>query len=164
MNSIVCVIILLVIVSISVYVVMDYNVYTNTKRFIGGGLNYIVDVVNLVPNTEGIITDITSGDMIVIHEYGGIKPISIKMSMINIINQDKALQYTESVCEIGSDSTIDIDWWNPRKDDNHIGVIYCNNINVNESLLDMNLASIDKEYCIRSEFLNDEWIMRYCTV
>jgi len=106
---------------------------------------------------QGKITNIIDGDTLVIDNK------VVRLALVNTPefyqeNFEKAKAFTQSICLIGSTATIDVDQKQPTDKYNRtIAVVYCNNTNLNQELINKRLATIDQRYCNISEFKNEEW-------
>ncbi len=70
--------------------------------------------------------------------------------------------FIETICPVGSEVLVD-------EDDGQIigsygriiGVVYCNDINLNKEILDANLGYLEKRFCDSSEFAIEEWALKH---
>ena len=65
------------------------------------------------------------------------------------------------ICPVGTEALVDED--DGQTEGSHgriIGVIYCNDRNLNSELLDANLGHIDTEFCSKSEFSSSFWAQK----
>lgn len=74
----------------------------------------------------------------------------------------EAKTFVEKICPVGSKVLVDQDDFQPYSYDRIVAVVYCNEKNLNAELLRNNLAVIDKQFCLKSEFENEEWAKDYC--
>ena len=78
----------------------------------------------------------------------------------------KAKEFLENVCPIGSTVLVDEDDEQTQGSFGRIlAVIYCNDMNLNEAVLDVGLATISTSFCSYSEFSNSAWAKKHgCNV
>ncbi|MDH3311971.1 MAG: thermonuclease family protein [Nitrosopumilus sp.] len=70
--------------------------------------------------------------------------------------------FIQTICPVGSEVLVD-------EDDGHIlgsygrmvGMITCNDVNLNEELLDANLGHLEVRFCSSSEFANESWAIKH---
>ncbi|HEU04398.1 hypothetical protein LCGC14_2714100 [marine sediment metagenome] len=109
----------------------------------------------------GNVTKIVDGDTI--HVNGN----SIRFALASTPELDEfggldAKHFVEQICPVGSEALVD-------EDDRQtlgsygrmIAVIYCNGVNLNESVLDADHAWLPSAFCSRSEFSTHAWAQKY---
>ncbi len=70
--------------------------------------------------------------------------------------------FIQTICPVGSDVTVDEDDGQTGESYGRmIGIIYCNDMNLNEELLDANLGYLENRFCDSSEFANDSWAQKH---
>ena len=110
---------------------------------------------------EGQITRVIDGDTLLIDQT------TIRLSLVNSPERDE-LGYQEAkdfaliVCPIGVNAEFVEDTWQPiDKYGRSVGLVYCNNMMLNELLLTNGHAEISTYYCDRSEFGSEDWARAY---
>lgn len=106
---------------------------------------------------NGTVTKITDGDTLEVND------VSIRLALtdapeLNEVGGSEAREFALSICPIGSDALVD-------EDDNQnggsygrtVGVVYCNENNINEELVKNGFATIDARFCSVSEFADEDW-------
>ncbi len=105
----------------------------------------------------GRVTRIVDGDTIHVDD----KPV--RLSLVDTPEKgkegfDKATTHTKNTCPVGSIILVDIDDMQPRdRFGRQIAKITCGDVNLNESLLESKNAVIHASYCMKSEFIHDDW-------
>ncbi|MCV0401003.1 MAG: thermonuclease family protein [Nitrosopumilus sp.] len=110
---------------------------------------------------SGTITEIIDGDTIKVDGQ------SIRFSLASAPELDdgggiSAKNFIEEICPVGSTAIVDEDDEQTRGSYGRIlGVIYCNDVNLNEELLVSGHGRISSAYCSFSEFSNHDWARKY---
>ena len=74
----------------------------------------------------------------------------------------KARNFIELICPVGSTVVVDQDDSQPEdKYGRILGVVYCNNSNLNKELLDIGLGDLYSAFCDQSEFRQSEWAIKH---
>ena len=110
---------------------------------------------------SGQVTKIVDGDKINVDRQG------IRLALVFAPEHYDAggsvsKQFIEQICPVGSKVLVD-------EDDGQTGgsfgrllaVVYCNGVNLNSAILESGLASIDTNFCPRSEFSGQDWARNY---
>ena len=110
---------------------------------------------------SGTVTSIVEGDKINVDRQG------IKLALTFAPEHYDAggsvsKQFVEKICPVGSKVLVD-------EDDGQTGgsfgrvlaVIYCNGVNLNSELIESGIASIETNFCPRSEFSEQDWAKNY---
>ena len=74
----------------------------------------------------------------------------------------KARNFIELICPVGSTVVVDQD--DSQLEDKYgriLGVVYCNNSNLNKELLDIGLGDLYSAFCDQSEFRNSDWALKH---
>ena len=74
----------------------------------------------------------------------------------------KARNFIELICPVGS--TVFVDQDDEQLEDKYgrmLGVVYCNNSNLNKELLDIGLGDLYSAFCDQSEFRNSDWAVKH---
>ena len=109
----------------------------------------------------GKVTQVIDGDTIRINEH------SIRFALssapeLGQTNGEKAREFIGDICPVGSEALVDED--DDQTEGSYgriIGVIYCNDRNLNSELLDANLGHIATEFCSKSEFSSSFWAQKH---
>ena len=115
---------------------------------------------------SGIITEITDGDTLDFRILNG-SNITIRLSLVDTpergeLGYEEASEFAATVCPVGSDALLLQDSWQiVDKYDRSLGLVYCNDMMLNEMLLSSGLAEIFKIYCNESEFGTQDWAVKY---
>jgi len=110
---------------------------------------------------SGFVTRIVDGDTI--HVDGQ----SIRFALVNTpeygqYDYTQARSFIENICPVGSKVLVDEDDGQTEGSyDRIIGVIYCNNLNLNEEILEVGHAEILASFCSKSEFSNEPWAQKF---
>ena len=70
--------------------------------------------------------------------------------------------FIQTICPVGSKVLVDED--DRQKPEGHsriIGVVYCNDVILNEELLDANLGYLSSRFCEFSEFASESWAQKH---
>ena len=74
----------------------------------------------------------------------------------------KTKEFALTVCPIGINAEFVEDRWQPKdKYGRSVGLVYCNDMMLNELLLTNGHAEISTYYCDKSEFGNEGWARAY---
>ena len=110
---------------------------------------------------EGQITRVIDGDTLLIDQT------TIRLSLVNSPERDErgyqeAKDFALTVCPIGINAEFVEDIWQPvDKYGRSVGLVYCNDMMLNELLLTNGHAEISKYYCDKSEFGSEGWARAY---
>ena len=93
--------------------------------------------------------------------------ITIRLSLVdtperNELGYEEATNFALTVCPVGIDAIYVQDTW--QKVDKYgrsLGLVYCNDMLLNELLLSSEHAEITKYYCDKSEFGTENWAIQY---
>ena len=113
---------------------------------------------------SGYVTRIVDGDTIEVDGQ------SIRFALVDTpeygeYDYTQARNYIENICPIGSPVLVDEDDLQTEGSYGRIiGVIYCKELNLNESILEVGHAEILVTFCSKSEFAGESWAIKYgCT-
>ena len=115
---------------------------------------------------SGTITKITDGDTLDFRIMNG-QNITIRLSLVDTPERgepgyEEASNFAATVCPVGSDAIFVQDSWQKvDKYDRSLGLVYCNDMMLNEMLLSSGHAEIFKIYCNESEFGSQDWAVTY---
>ena len=115
---------------------------------------------------SGIITEITDGDTLDFRILNG-SNITIRLSLVDTPERgepgyEEASEFAATVCPVGSDAIFVQDSWQiVDKYDRSLGLVYCNDMMLNEMLLSSGHSEIFEIYCNESEFGSQDWAIRY---
>ena len=140
------------------------KVYSDSNWFrsiVLNGTNQSKDnAIELVGN----VTYVVDGDTL------DINGIRVRLSLVDTPERGQpgfkeAKEFVDTLC-LGKKGELDVDDGQRRGDryGREIGVVYCDGLNINEKLMDSNLAEILTEYCDISEFANEGWAITPCNV
>ena len=110
---------------------------------------------------EGQITRVIDGDTIIIEQT------TIRLSLVNSPERgepgyQEAKDFASTVCPVGSNAEFVEDSWQlTDKYGRSLGLVYCNDMMLNELLLTNNHAEISTYYCDKSEYGNTDWARAY---
>ncbi len=110
---------------------------------------------------DGQITRVIDGDTLIIDLT------TIRLSLVNSPERDErgyqeAKDFALTVCPIGVNAEFVEDTWQPvDKYGRSVGLVYCNDMMLNELLLTNGHAEISTYYCDRSEFGSEDWARAY---
>ena len=110
---------------------------------------------------DGQITRVIDGDTLLIDQT------TIRLSLVNSPERDErgyqeAKDFASTVCPVGANAEFVEDTWQPTdKYGRSVGLVYCNDMMLNELLLTNGHAEISTYYCDKSEFGNDGWARAY---
>ena len=110
---------------------------------------------------DGQITRVIDGDTLIIDLT------TIRLSLVNSPERDErgyqeAKDFALTVCPIGVNAEFVEDTWRPvDKYGRSVGLVYCNDMMLNELLLTNGHAEISTYYCDRSEFGSEGWARAY---
>lgn len=110
---------------------------------------------------SGFVTRIVDGDTITVDGQ------SVRFALVNTPeygenDYSQAKSYIENICPVGSQVLVDED--DKQTGGSHgriIGVIYCNNLNLSEEILEVGHAEILLSICKKSEFANEDWAQKF---
>ena len=110
---------------------------------------------------DGQITRVIDGDTLLIDQT------TIRLSLVNSPERDErgyqeAKDFALTVCPIGVNAEFVEDRWQPTdKYGRSVGLVYCNDMMLNELLLTNGHAEISTYYCDKSEFGSEGWARAY---
>ena len=110
---------------------------------------------------DGQITRVIDGDTLIIDQT------TIRLSLVNSPERDErgyqeAKDFASTVCPVGANAEFYEDSWQPvDKYGRSVGLVYCNDMLLNELLLTNGHAEISTYYCDRSEFGSEDWARAY---
>ena len=81
---------------------------------------------------------------------------------LNGFGGKESQNFIQTICPVGSQVLVDEDdGYTKGSFGRIIGVVYCNDMNLNEELLDANLGYLESRFCDSSEFANDSWAQKH---
>ena len=110
---------------------------------------------------SGSVTKIIDGDTIKVEEES-IRFALTSTPELNEYGGQEAKEYLENICPVGSLALVDED--DKQTGGSYgriIGVIYCNDMNLNEAILDAGLGYLSSGFCSKSEFSTHSWAQRH---
>jgi micrococcal nuclease len=109
----------------------------------------------------GTVTKVTDGDTINVDNQA-IRFALASAPELNEFRGQEAKDFINSVCPVGSTALVDEDDGQTEGSYGRIvGVIYCNDKNLNEELLDSGIGSLSSKFCKDSEFSTHSWTQKY---
>lgn len=112
---------------------------------------------------SGPVTNVVDGDTL---DLSG--SVRIRLALVNTPEEgqegfDSAKKFVEDLC-LFKNGEVDIDDGQRQGSfGRDIGVVYCEQTNLNEALMNASLATISTEFCEISEFADDIWAASYCS-
>ena len=110
---------------------------------------------------DGQITRVIDGDTLIIDQT------TVRLSLVNSPERDErgyqeAKDFALTVCPIGVNAEFVEDTWQPTdKYGRSVGLVYCNDMMLNELLLTNGHAEISTYFCDKSEFGSEGWARAY---
>ncbi len=109
----------------------------------------------------GIVTKVIDGDTIKVGEES-VRFALTSAPELNEFGGDTAKEFIEEICPVGSTVVVDEDDMQTKGSYGRIiGVIFCNDLNLNEELVDSGLGDLTISYCDTSEFSNHIWAQKH---
>ncbi|MGD1838181.1 MAG: thermonuclease family protein [Nitrososphaeraceae archaeon] len=106
---------------------------------------------------SGPVTKVVDGDTIDVND------IRIRLALVDTPERGEpgfkeATDFVKKLCQ-NKDAQVDIDDGQRGGDryGREIGVVYCDNVNINNELIQNSLGLIDTRFCDNSEFSDEEW-------
>ena len=110
---------------------------------------------------DGQITRVIDGDTLIIDQT------TIRLSLVNSPERgepgyQEARDFASTVCPVGSNAEfIEDSWQQTDKYGRSLGLVFCNDMFLNELLLTNNHAEISTYFCDKSEFGTEDWARAY---
>ncbi|MGD2107041.1 MAG: thermonuclease family protein [Nitrosopumilaceae archaeon] len=110
---------------------------------------------------SGFVTRVIDGDTIVVGDK------SIRFALVNTpewgdYDYTQAKYYIETICPVGSKVLVDEDDGQTQGSFGRIiAKIYCNELNLNEEILEVGHAEILPQFCAVSEFARESWATKH---
>ena len=83
-------------------------------------------------------------------------------SELNESERLEAKQFVEQICPVGSQALVDEDDLQTEGSQGRmVAVVYCNGVNLNETVLEQGHAQLSLDFCNTSEFANEAWAQKY---
>ena len=133
------------------------------------GIQSFVSLITNQSNMEGIelagnVTHVVDGDTL------DINGIRVRLTLVDTPERGQpgfreAKEFVNILC-LGKKGELDIDDGQRRGDryGREIGIVYCDEVNINEKLMDEGLARILTDYCEISEFSQEGWAKAACNL
>ncbi len=119
----------------------------------------------------GIVSEIIDGDTIIVEgqsirftltDAPEIYSSTEKLSEQEVANGHKARNVVVEYCPLGSTVLIDEDDGQTKGSYGRIiALVYCNGVNLNETVLDQSTAKLYSKFCSQSEFANQAWAKKH---
>ena len=115
-------------------------------------------------NFDGIVTKVTDGDTLDVMTGEG-DTITIRLALIDAPERNEpgfneAKSFLTEQC-LDKTARVDPDNNQGLTYGRTVGVVYCEGVNVNEAILDNNLADIYENFCDISEFADTNWAQEH---
>lgn len=115
-------------------------------------------------NIDGIVTKVTDGDTLDVMTGEGDK-ITIRLALIDAPERNEpgfneAKNFIIEQC-LNKNARVDPDNNQGLTYGRTVAVVYCEGVNVNEAILDNNLADIYQNFCDISEFADTNWAQEH---
>ena len=110
---------------------------------------------------SGTVTKIIDGDTIHVDE------VSVRFALVLAPNLEgyggkDARDFIQTVCPVGSRVLVDEDDGHVLGEDfRMVGLVTCNDVILNQEVLDANLGNLEVRFCSASEFVNDGWAIKH---
>lgn len=108
----------------------------------------------------GTVTSVIDGDTIKVDGQ------SVRFALVDApelkYDGGQASNFIEEICPVGSAVVVDQD--DSQLQDKYgrlLGVVYCNDLNLNKELLDSSLGDLYSAFCNQSEFKDSDWARKY---
>ena len=109
---------------------------------------------------SGTVTSVIDGDLLEVNGQ------SIRFALVDTpkmkYDGGQALSFLEQICPVGSPVLIDQD--DDQLEDAHgriLGLVHCNDLNLNKELLDSGLGDLYSAFCDQSEFKDSDWAKKH---
>lgn len=110
---------------------------------------------------SGKVTKITDGDTIKVNDKS-IRFALASAPELNTLEGKVAKDFVASICPVGSTVLVDEDDGQPEGSfDRMLAVVYCNDVNLNEQILESDNAKISTLFCSESEFAAEPWAKKF---
>ncbi len=109
----------------------------------------------------GTVTKIVDGDTIHVNER------SIRFALVSAPELSgyggiESRDFIQTICPVGSSVIVDEDDSQTGGSyDRIIGVVYCNDMNLNAEVLDADLGYLENQFCDSSEFADESWAQKH---
>jgi micrococcal nuclease len=110
---------------------------------------------------EGTVTQVIDGDTIKV-DGQSIRFALASAPELNEFGGDTARDFIQEICPVGSTVLVDEDDRQTKGSYGRIiGVIFCNDLNLNEELVGSGLGDLTIRFCDTSEFSNHIWAQKH---
>lgn len=110
---------------------------------------------------SGKVTKITDGDTIKVNDKS-VRFALASAPELNTLEGKVAKDFVASICPVGSTVLVDEDDGQPEGSfDRMLAVVYCNDVNLNEQILESGNAKISTLFCSESEFAGEPWAKKF---
>jgi len=109
----------------------------------------------------GTVTKIIDGDTIHVNERS-VRFALVSAPELSGYGGTESRDFIQTICPVGSEVIVDEDDSQTGGSyDRIIGVVYCNDMNLNAEVLDANLGYLENQFCDSSEFADDSWAQKH---
>lgn len=123
-------------------------------------VNLSAECLGIARCITGTITSVIDGDTIEVNGE------SIRFALVDApklkYDGGKSGKFIGEICPVGSTVVVDQD--DDQIEDKYgriLGVVYCNNLNLNQELLDSGLGDLYSAFCDQSEFSTQSWAVKH---
>jgi len=110
---------------------------------------------------SGKVTKITDSDTIKVNDRS-IRFALASAPELNTLEGKIAKDFVASICPVGSSVLVDEDDGQTEGSfDRILAVVYCNDVNLNEQILESGNAKITALFCSKSEFSGEPWAKKF---
>ena len=110
---------------------------------------------------SGTVTKIIDGDTIHVDDQSVRFALSSAPELKGFDGVDSK-EFIQTICPVGSEVLVDEDDGQiPEGHSRIIGVVHCNDMILNQELLDSGLGYLDSRFCGSSEFGSDSWAQKH---
>ena len=110
---------------------------------------------------SGTVVKIVDGDTIQVDDEA-VRFALASAPDLRVYGGVESRDFIQTLCPVGSKVIVDQD--DSQTDASYgiiIGVVYCNEINLNKELLDIGLGHLSVQFCDSSEFRNTDWAQKH---
>ena len=110
---------------------------------------------------SGTVTKIIDGDTIHVDNQSVRFALASAPELKGFDGADSK-EFIQTICPVGSEALVDEDDGQiPEGHSRIIGVVHCNDMILNQELLDSGLGYLDSRFCSSSEFGSDSWAQKH---
>ena len=151
----------LVLISMVILILVSYLFLTQTNTQVNEAKNETSPCKGNAECLQVVVTSIVDGDTLDVNG-NRIRLALVNAPELSTVHGKTAKQFVESFCPVGSPALVDQD--DLQKVDAFgrvLGLVKCRYVNLNQALLESNLAVIETKFCPESEFRNEDWALKF---